>query len=521
LSDGDRLGIGDYSVLVKVEPQFSMPAEAPPSPRYEPTLDADDLLGPRDNPAVSIRPIGERQQAFGIDLGGAPASDLRDDLGHAGADHTPILSSGTQRDELHAVFEPLPDAKGYVDPASGSTNESSLLEGLEGSSSPRSSSSPMTPSPFASVPSANGVPIPDNYDPFAPGTLHGSPRPTPAVADGMRAPNAPGPIPDSFDPFSPPTAPPSRAAPVTGFVPETSPDRAPRPAPRPSAAAPSNTARPADQRGGDFSLLEGLEGESVAPEQPPRAQPAPAVPPSANKPSVASRTTPTAEPARKSAASSQAAEPQSREAGYNRALDELLGGAGVAELAEQVRATRDPLRRAGELLRMMVVGLQRVLMARALTKQELHVDMTIVARRDVCPLRFLADPNDALKHLLAPRADGVYLPPDRAVVEAFEDVQAHHLAVMAGMRAALHGVLRRFDPEQLERRLESHPLLDKLIPMHRKAKMWDLLSELHKDIESESDDEFDRLFGEAFRKAYEEQVRQLRGIRKKDSAKPS
>jgi predicted component of type VI protein secretion system len=101
-------------------------------------------------------------------------------------------------------------------------------------------------------------------------------------------------------------------------------------------------------------------------------------------------------------------------------------------------------------------------------------------------------------------------------------VQAHHMAVMAGMRAALQGVLRRFDPQQLERKLHSDLLMDKLLPMHRKARMWDLLCESHRQVEreSESDDGFQRLFGQAFGEAYEQQVLQLRGAKKKDSSSP-
>jgi FHA domain-containing protein/type VI secretion system protein len=89
-------------------------------------------------------------------------------------------------------------------------------------------------------------------------------------------------------------------------------------------------------------------------------------------------------------------------------------------------------------------------------------------------------------------------------------LQAHNLAVMAGMRAALLGVLQRFDPGQLENRLASHPLLDKLLPQNRKARMWDMVAEQHGALVREAQDEFDRIFGRAFRAAYEEQLQKLR-----------
>src|SRR5690242_11391318 len=121
-------------------------------------------------------------------------------------------------------------------------------------------------------------------------------------------------------------------------------------------------------------------------------------------------------------------------------------------------------------------------------------------------LKFAPDATEALTHLLTPKSGEAYLPPEEAIMEAFEDLQAHHLAVMAGMRAALQAVLSRYDPAQLEQQLQTHPLLDKVLPMNRKAKMWDRLSDLHNRIKRESEDDFDHLFGRHFRIAYEEQV---------------
>ena len=75
------------------------------------------------------------------------------------------------------------------------------------------------------------------------------------------------------------------------------------------------------------------------------------------------------------------------------------------------------------------------------------------------------------------------------------------------------GLLQRFDPARLEKRLESQ-LLDKVMPQNRKARMWDLMAEQHAGLVREAQDEFDRLFGRAFRAAYEEQLRKLRAASK-------
>jgi len=195
---------------------------------------------------------------------------------------------------------------------------------------------------------------------------------------------------------------------------------------------------------------------------------------------------------------------------YAQAVRTLLQAAGVPELDERALANPDFMRSVGDLLRESVAGLLKALVARALTKRELRVDMTMLASTENNPLKFCPDAFEALNHLLAPRTRAGYLPPIRAVREAYEDLQAHNLAVMAGMRAALQGVLQRFDPAKLEKQLGSHPLLDKLVPQNRKARMWDLVADQHEALVREAQDEFDRLFGRAFRAAYEEQLQKLR-----------
>jgi len=195
---------------------------------------------------------------------------------------------------------------------------------------------------------------------------------------------------------------------------------------------------------------------------------------------------------------------------YGQALRALLQAAGVPELEERALANPEFMRSVGDLLRESVAGLLKALVARALTKRELRVDMTMLASTENNPLKFCPDAFEALNHLLAPRARAGYLPPIRAVREAYEDLQAHNLAVMAGTRAALQGVLQRFDPAQLEKQLASHPLLDKLLPQNRKARMWDLVADQHEALVREAQDEFDRIFGRAFRAAYQEQLQKLR-----------
>ena len=90
------------------------------------------------------------------------------------------------------------------------------------------------------------------------------------------------------------------------------------------------------------------------------------------------------------------------------------------------------------------------------------------------------------------------------------DLVGHTIGTMSGTRAALDGMLDRFAPQQLEGRLAGKGMLDSLMPMGRKAKLWELYLQRHDSIRDEARDNFHELFGKAFLEAYERQVDQLR-----------
>jgi type VI secretion system protein len=150
-----------------------------------------------------------------------------------------------------------------------------------------------------------------------------------------------------------------------------------------------------------------------------------------------------------------------------------------------------------------------VLMARAMTKKESRIDMTMLSVRANNPLKFFPHAEGALTQMLTGAMAG-YMAPQDAMAGAFDDLRAHELAVIAGMRAALGAVLHRFDPAQIESRLAVPSVMDKMLASNRKAKMWDRLVELYGEIAREADDDLQRLFGEKFSEAYEDQVARLR-----------
>ena len=192
--------------------------------------------------------------------------------------------------------------------------------------------------------------------------------------------------------------------------------------------------------------------------------------------------------------------------GGDEVLQGLLRGLGLTGL----RTTKSPVETAelvGAMLREATSGTMAVLTARAMTKRESRLEMTVLGAQANNPLKFFPDAESALSQMLTNALSG-YMPPVKSIGSAFEDLKAHELAVIAGMRAALDGVLARFNPALIEAK-EPEGVMDKMMATTRKARMWERMVELYDDILREADDDFQHLFGEKFSAAYEDQIGRL------------
>jgi type VI secretion system FHA domain protein len=134
----------------------------------------------------------------------------------------------------------------------------------------------------------------------------------------------------------------------------------------------------------------------------------------------------------------------------------------------------------------------------------------MVMATDNNPLKFSPTVEAALTHLLAAPVPG-FMTPVPAMQDAYDDLRAHQLGLLAGMRAALDEILERFEPQRLEQRLTDPGLLDSLLPMNRRAKLWDLFVERYENVAGEAREDFNAAFGKAFLRAYQAQVKRLRG----------
>jgi type VI secretion system FHA domain protein len=363
---------------------------------------------------------------------------------------------------------------------------------------------PAAPTLAANFDPLGAAPAPvlgDNFDPLGLPTtpVKAAPQPS-ADFDPLGLPITPAkataatkPAPD-FDPLGLAPAAPTRTAPVVDDLESTM----------------ANTSRP---KPGVRSLAGAAQAApQAAPQAAAQSAPQP-VPQATPAPQPIARPAPTAAPRPAAvAATPAAAAPAAGGAGNREVMQALLRGLGVPDL--KIKGTDEQLaEQVGKMLRGAVEGTMGVLMARSATKREIRIEATMLAQKGNNPMKFFPDPEQAMSQMLTNAWAG-YLPGEKAVADAFDDLKAHELATIAGMRAALQGVLERFDPQAIEARLAVPTVMDKMLASNRKAKMWDRMVELYKQMTSEADDDFQRLFGEKFAAAYEEQTARLRMSRK-------
>lgn len=192
------------------------------------------------------------------------------------------------------------------------------------------------------------------------------------------------------------------------------------------------------------------------------------------------------------------------------ALAAFLEGAGLSHLEVPDARQEAFLRECGSIVRASVDGLVGLLLARSEMKKEMRTaERTMVASRNNNPLKLIADPKEAIAFLFEPgeRATAGFLAPVQAVEDACEDLKAHEIALMAGLRSALLGSLKRFDPELLEKIADQQK---GAFNINKKAKLWDTFVEYQKKLTLDAEDDFLKAFGREFLGTYQAQVSKLR-----------
>lgn len=164
--------------------------------------------------------------------------------------------------------------------------------------------------------------------------------------------------------------------------------------------------------------------------------------------------------------------------------------------------------RYAALMPTIVQGMMDVLKSRAEVKNQFRLAVTMIKPVDNNPLKFSPTADAAIDHLFNDPQAG-YLGAEQAFDEGFNDIKAHQLAMMAGMRAAFEHMLNQFSPDVLEEYFESGGKRGKFMGMGSKNRYWDMYRDFFERTTRDSDDNFRRLFGEEFAEAYEQQMQQL------------
>ncbi len=180
--------------------------------------------------------------------------------------------------------------------------------------------------------------------------------------------------------------------------------------------------------------------------------------------------------------------------------DAFLAGLG-ADVDIPRELTPEFMQALGTLVREITSGTMELLRLRAEAKSSLHADMTMLDARAINPLKAAWDADVALQHLFAPQRPDIQ-PPLKAMSEAYDDLRAHDRDLVASIRAALRGLLARFDPDELGNRLGGDSMIDSLLPANRKARRWDSFVDVYADVCVEAEQDFWSVFENELKKSY-------------------
>lgn len=326
----------------------------------------------------------------------------------------------------------------------------------------------MTPSPSAADPFNVTPPAhaahPSAADPFGA-------TPSAGVANPFGATSATS----VTNPFGTAAVPPPALDPLGGVDRPTSASTAPRTPAAPASGMPVNDPWAALGGGIDFGL------------PPPSAPPpvAPAIPVADAAPSPAPASMPTA---------------GSPDILYER----LLGAMGLEQRDMGGRSPEQVVDAVGGLLRRATSGLFRLLEARSRVRHQFGVgaQVTTFQSDGNNPLKWTRSPEEALKQMAGAPARG-FLEGDKAVQGAFEDLQAHEMAMIAAMQEALAETIRRFAPDTIRQRISAKGWLKSVLPGAKEATLWRAYESEFGAFADESEAAYLDLFARQFKKAYE------------------
>ena len=161
----------------------------------------------------------------------------------------------------------------------------------------------------------------------------------------------------------------------------------------------------------------------------------------------------------------------------------------------------------GRCFRTLADGMRELLASRRDVKIALGLGATQIETGSN-PLKFARDANDAVNALLKPTASG-FLTGSTAVEDATQALQQHQVALVGGVKASMKTALAAFDPDQVEKKLTKKGI-SQIIPMKRKAELWEQFVENYKEFAAEADEDVRRVIGKQLEQLYADEATRSR-----------
>lgn len=151
-------------------------------------------------------------------------------------------------------------------------------------------------------------------------------------------------------------------------------------------------------------------------------------------------------------------------------------------------------------------GVMALLAGRSALKQESRLSMTMIQPKSNNPIKFSLDPSDTLDMLLVRKKPG-YMNVNEAYTEAFEDLQHHQTAFIAGLQACLEGVLNELSPDAVAQ--EAHTSHRNFLGKTKAVHKWQCFAEKQENLLVKVKENFNDILAAHFSTAYELHVKQL------------
>jgi len=194
--------------------------------------------------------------------------------------------------------------------------------------------------------------------------------------------------------------------------------------------------------------------------------------------------------------------------------DVLINAMGLNPDSLSAEEVNEISEKVGLLMREITEGMMQVLRSRTSIKNEFRMNVTTIQPIENNPLKFSVGIDEAMENMFIKKTNA-YKKPSDAFREGFQEIGEHQVAMIAGIRHGFEKMMDRFNPDNLENQFNKQGK-GTVIPGMQKAKYWTNYKDHYESYSDNMESSFQHLFGSDFVTAYEEQLRKLANVRKKN-----